>query len=197
LRWSEILEDEQARGVHRVVVVAGLDNWESRLSLCEDLRHADGFAREGMLLIQVGLDREQSAIAVLGNRFADPCPACGLSVLPSPEPCVAWNNDGELVRGNLQCEAKEAAGFVRRVVRDMLGPARRRMLWLNTKTNLFQARAGADAYRRVTRRCRMQEGCPGPHTNTPPLKWEGLASAASLMNTGSSDIGRYNWEQDV
>ena len=174
LRWNDVLVDSPMRCDQRVIVIVGLDSWESRLSVAEGLRRANGLPRNSLLMAQVGVDHGQASIAILGARLADPCPACGLLTLPTPQPCVVWGSDHTLIRGNLREEAQSAAGFVHRAVNDALGSSEGFAAWLNTKTNLFAPRADSRHYKRFTRKCRMQEGCFGPHSGASALRWDNL-----------------------
>ena len=169
IQWDDIVPaPENSRGSKLVVLVA-LDNWESRLTVAEDLRHYSASTSTEVIMIQVGLDRGQASIAVLGCRFSDPCPACGLLSLPAPEPCVLLNVENELLRGDLHLESKAAAGLVEQIIIDSLGSSKLRSL-INTKTNLTKISSGD--YERFTRSCQMVRDCLGPHTPATPIRWD-------------------------
>lgn len=169
--WQSHLPATDEPREQETIVLVGLDCWDSRLAVAEDLRRYCGRGRTTM--IQVGLDRGQAGVAVFGCRFADPCPACGLGTLPESEPCVVLGANHELLRGNLHSEAAAAADVVRQVVADIL--AGRWGDWVNTKTNLVAAQpSGGGRYRRFTRRRRRVAGCLGPHSPATPIRWDGL-----------------------
>jgi len=177
LSWDRVLAPEEPGRDRVAIILVGLDNWDARLAAMEDLRqhataHQDG--HDSLVFIQVGLDRGQASIAVLGVDYDDPCPACGKQVLPEPQPCVLFSPDHRLLRGNLRCEAHAAGRYVRRIAEDMVLP-HRRSVWLNTKTNLV-ADSGGRAFRQFTRPCRSQVECFGPHHPGGPLRWERILS---------------------
>jgi hypothetical protein len=177
LSWEQVLAQGPARRERIILVLAGLDNWQSRLAAMEDLRHhalTHAGHRDSFVFVQVGLDRDQASIAVLGVGYDDPCPACGKQVLPGPEPCVLLSRDQRLVRGNLRGEAHAAGRCVRGIVDDMV-LSRRWPAWLNTKTNLV-ADAPGRTFRQFTRPCRREVECFGPHTAAGPLRWEPILS---------------------
>ena len=151
-----------------VLVIMGLDDWQSRLCLVEDVRHAAVDYAGRIALVQVALDRGQAQVSTFGSDWADPCPACGLATLPRSEPCIALSADGELLRGDLRHEALAAAEFVLSLFsgrRDDSAQWR----WLNTKTNLIQAADGSDFHAHTRPRVAMPS-CWGPHAATTPLQ---------------------------
>ena len=167
--WPRVADLERRAGAARSVVVVGLDRWQSRLTVASDLRAEATGTAEGPVVAQVGLDRGQASLGVFGSRLDDPCPACGLSVLPETEPCTAVDPAGRLRRGNLHKEARGAARWLIDVVaacREEPRPIR----WTNTKTSLTED-AGADGgFRASTRRCRAVSGCWGPHGPAAPAR---------------------------
>jgi molybdopterin/thiamine biosynthesis adenylyltransferase len=166
LDWSRLLG---ASPDARDVVVVGLDDWNARLAVAEDLRASD---RE-VLVAQVGLERGSAQVFVTGNDPRDPCPACGLLVLPGSEPCVAYGAEGDLVRGDLRREVAAAGEVVAEVIADLArnGESGSRR---SGKTYLFLD--GNGGVRRRTRRAAMRDGCPGPHAGAPPVRWDHLAA---------------------
>ena len=169
LAWNSILS-----GVGKTLVIMGLDNWPSRLTVAEDVRRFCA-SRHGTYIpiIQIGLDCGQASVAVFGSDFDDPCPACGLPSLPDPEPCVLMTADGKLLRGNLHAEAQTAARFVGRITHDCLA-LNRVGRWINTKTNLILTREREQGPNVFTRRCRKVRGCLGPHDRATPVRWSDL-----------------------
>lgn len=167
LNWPGLLAADVQGGA--ALVIAGLDDWSSRLSVCGDIRAARG-PRPPALLVQIGLDRDRAALAVLGTSPRDPCPACGLSFLPETEPCVLLDEKRRPARGDLRSEARAAARLAARVAVGLPTLPRR---WLNTKTNLFRERGGR-GFGRFTRPARRTDGCIGPHSRSRPVRWEGV-----------------------
>jgi hypothetical protein len=177
LPWDQMLARPGTCCERVVLVLTGLDDWQSRLAAMEDLRHdamAHADSHDSFVFIQVGLDQHQASIAVLGVSYGDPCPACGKQVLPGPQPCVARLQNHRLLRGNLRCEARAAGRCVRRIVDDLV-LSRQWAAWLNTKTNLV-ADPGGRTFRQFTRPCQHQAECFGPHSAAGPLRWEQILS---------------------
>jgi hypothetical protein len=179
ISWGDLLGSDGITESTTAVAVVGLDNWSSRVNVCEDLRLArdERRARE-MHLIQIGLDRDQAAVAVFGSRWADPCPACGLRVLPESTPCYLVSREGTLVRGTLHEEAQAAAHLAARIARRTLAGNR---IWVNTKTNLWKKprrwplrMLPGRRFGRFTRDTARVDGCRGPHGPATPLRWGGI-----------------------
>lgn len=162
-----------------LIAVAGLDDWDSRVTLVADLRRAAAEATMHAAIIQCGLDRGQAQVAVFSADWSDPCPACGLNVLPEPDACVAYDAAGQLLRGDLQREARAAAQLVAEIVADLLRPSAAGRGWTNTKTNLTAEAGGANGFRRFTHTARRQPGCLGPHSPVGPLRWGREKAAAA------------------
>ena len=158
--------------VEMAVVVLALDDYQSRLCLVEDLRHA--VERSGVVLtmVEVGLDRNQAMVSVLGSRWKDACPACGLAYLPQPEACVELDRAGRSRRGDLQRESGAAAELVRRIVLDAL--AGRRAPWCNTKNTLMTIAPDSDEFECSTWARARVAGCLGPHSPATPICWDRL-----------------------
>ena len=171
LEWDRILGDADVSGRRKTIVIVGLDRWTSRLAVVEDLRHHAASVPASVMLIQVGLDRAQASVAVFGCRYTDPCPVCGIDSLPGPEPCVVLTAENGLLRGNLRNEAKGAAGLVRQIIVDHVGP-NGACGWLNTKTNLILSSPGEQRQKTFTRSCRMRADCFGPHSPAAPIRWD-------------------------
>ena len=172
LPWQQLIASTGAeghRGVGPMIAVAGLDDWESRLCLIEELRRAAPLAGRPIVAIQCGLDRNEAQVSVFGMVWSDPCPACGLNVLPETEPCTG--------RGDLQREARAAAALVSEIVAAFLSGPGASQAWLNTKTNLVVAKDGGDGFRRLTHFGRRQPGCLGPHSPNGPLRWDPASCA--------------------
>jgi len=174
--WPGILGGPRAGAGHRTVVLVGLDRWQSRLIVAEDLRRAAGDSGSQAVLVQAGLDRGQASVGVFGCELADPCPACGLPALPQPEPCVVLGADGRLVRGDLHPEAAAVGRFVRQVVEDLLADPASGRDWISTKSNLVAPPRPGGEYRRFTRTCRVVPGCLGPHAAA-PIAWDAAPTA--------------------
>jgi len=174
--WEQLLEPERKDGVPAgpLVALIGLDDWGSRLRLVESLRHA-ARRRAGILPVQVALDRDQAQVTVLGNGWDEGCPACGIFPLPGSEPCVLLR-DRQLVRGDLQGEARAAAALVIEVVADYLA-AGSGSRWIGTKTNLHRAPRGSEQFARDTHPRDHVPGCQGPHGEATPLRPEDLLRA--------------------
>ncbi len=156
------------------VVIIGLDDWSARLSVIERLRQLAGAAATRLLPIQVGLDRGRAVVWVFdAYDWAAPCPACGMDRLPEPEPCILFDREHHLVRGDLRSEAAAAADLVCQIVGETLG-GRTEPGWVGTKTELHAEAAGGP-YRRTTRRRRtMAPHCLGPHDPRGPVSWSHL-----------------------
>jgi hypothetical protein len=167
LDWTTLLNrcSSAGRDDGPVLVVMGLDDWQSRLCVIEALRGAQTRVTARITAVQVGLDRGEAQVSIFGNRWEDPCPACGLSVLPSSEPCVVNAGDG-LVRGDLKAEARVATGEVMRLAALVL--ADEEDLWVNTKINLVSANA-AMQFVRYRRARHSMNRCVGPHASETPL----------------------------
>jgi len=160
IEWPQILHAPASGGRPWTFVIVGLDEWPSRLVVADDLRR---FSTRGrIVLVQIGLDKDQAQVCVYGSRWTDPCPACGLGALPMSEPCVVYQG-GELRRGTLRREATAAGQWVHRILAEQLGLVRPTRNWINTKTNLAATRPGSDDFDPLTRTCRRQPGCLGPH----------------------------------
>ena len=166
LDWSSIVSCEPSIEHKTTFVLVGLDVWQSRLAVAEDLRHYAETSGDAAVMIQVGLDKGQAQICVFASRWEDPCPACGKLTLPEPQPCVVFSAGQELLRGNLCREGQAAARWVRRMVEDELRSTTAGH-WMNTKTNLV-----LDRHSRLSRACRRVEGCRGPHARATPLRWD-------------------------
>jgi hypothetical protein len=171
IQWEYILKPEEVAQGHKLIVVAGLDRWTSRMVLAEDLRHYKSRTLADPLLIQVGLDRRQASVAVFGCSFSDPCPACGLGSLPDPEPCVVVTAEEKLLRGNLHSEASAAAVLVRQIISDHIR-VKCPSVWINTKSNLTKSSSDKQKYDRFTRSSQMVPGCYGPHKAATPIRWD-------------------------
>lgn len=180
LPWAEVVPAEDAARGIRTVALAGLDRWTSRLIVAEDVRRHAAATGADILHVQVGLDRDRAQVGVLGSRWDDPCPACGLASLPGPEPCVAFGEGGRLVRGNLWREMRAAARLVRRIVAEELGlaPARRR--WINMKVSLTARRPRGRRFAAFVRPCRRVPGCVGPHEPRTPLRSDAILERLAL-----------------
>lgn len=177
-----------------MIALIGLDDWDSRLCAIEDLRRVAseapaGARLAGALAIQVGLERGQAQVSVFGPLWDDPCPACGLSVLPRKEPCVALDGEGRLLRGDLQREARAAALLVREIVADCLTAGTISPQWVNTKTNLWAAE-GAEDFQRLTHRGRRCPSCLGPHSPNTPLRWDVPSPAGAARDATAGHRAR-------
>lgn len=163
--WWEILQEDAADPDAMPLAVIGLDDWDSRMTVIEDLRQLATILPRSPRIpaVQVALERDQAQVCVFGSDWADPCPACGLLSLPAPQPCVLFDGSGQLVRGNLRREADAAAGLAVRIVSHLVkrvGQNANR--WLNTKTNLIATPGGLE-FRTATRSTTRMAGCIGPH----------------------------------
>ena len=169
--WKGLLEVQvEGRAAARLIVVLiGLDNWQSRLNVIEDLRHT-GSAE--VLPIQVSVERDQAQVAVFGNRWADACPACPMAFVPPSETCTLFSPEGELVRGDLQREARAAAELVTRIVTDQLAANGTASSWVATKTNLHAERPGSRRFNLYTRTRIHMDNCNGPHSAATPIRWD-------------------------
>ena len=170
-------------GVHApggmLLVFVGLDRWSSWLAAVEDSRRfAARFER--VLLVQIGLDRGQASLAVLGSEWEDPCPACGLAYLPDPESCVAYTTDRRLLRGNLHAEACAAAEVAVEIAGAFLDgdeELRNRKMYLFQRPAVYsggepeRSRLGFQRFQIPARRFAE---CCGPHSPHTPLRWEGV-----------------------
>ena len=164
----------------RYVIMGGLDRWEARINLSEDARRWADATGITIPLLLVGLDRGLSSISVLGSRRDDPCPACGLGpgTLPETQPCVVFSAPGELLRGNLQVEAKAAARQIIRIIDGLLGSGPSAWEWMNRKINLSGLDCDHPEPVVEIRTARRVEGCFGPHGPTPIL-WDDLLKPES------------------
>jgi hypothetical protein len=181
LRWDQVLAPIRTCDEQFTIVLAGLDNWDSRLVAMEDLRRyvwsREGRSR-GTAFVQIGLDRGQASIAVFGTGYEDPCPACGKQVLPGSEPCVLFTGAGRLLRGSLRREARAAAGQFCQIVEHLAQPTHC-ATWLNRKANLVIG--GPEGTKALfTRRVDWQSGCFGPHSAAGPIRW-GSASCHTVV----------------
>jgi hypothetical protein len=157
------------------IVLAGLDAWDARLSLCQDIRNAlaTGACVADMIVFQCGLDKHRAEVSVYGNRFVagrfvDPCPICHrasyveytfLSMLPTEEaPCVLLCG-GEPVRGSLQDEARALGAHVRGLVADLVAGS---VDWLNTR-HVLKRRDWGEEFELECRSLTRAPDCPGPH----------------------------------
>ncbi len=198
LPWPQVIASTGAeghRGVGPMIAVAGLDDWEARVTLIEELRRAAPLAGRPIVAIQCGLDRGQAQVAVFGMAWSDPCPACGLNVLPETEPCTSLDPQGLLARGDLQREARAAAAIVSEIVAALLDGPGASQAWLNTKTNLVAAQDGGGDFRRLTHFARHQPGCLGPHSANGPLRWDLRSSA--LGQTGAEIELKEDWHGTI
>jgi hypothetical protein len=179
LRWGRILDPTPLGEGRYVVVLAGLDNWGSRVLAMEDVRrHFSSQEASGhkTAFIQIGLDRGQASIAVFGIGYDDPCPACGKQSLPEPEPCVYLGENGRLLRGNLRQEAQAAARQFCKIVEDLAEPSGQ-STWLNRKANLtVDLSSGRGEL--ITRPTEHQPDCLGPHSNVGPIRWTSIPPSA-------------------
>jgi hypothetical protein len=152
----------------RAVVVMALDDHRARLHVVERIREFLKKRRvAGVLIVEAAVDRGLGQVAAYGTRHRDPCPACGLLVLPESEKCVAWSR-GRLVRGTLRREAAAVAATAEKVVRGFLrsGPGSR---WVNSQT-IIELKRGKVSRRTWFQRRRV-EGCFGPHFAAAPIDW--------------------------
>jgi len=150
-----------------LVALAGLDDFQSRICLVQDLREAAAGQPREVIHVQVGLARNMGVVSTFGNRLEDPCPACFLPHLPAREPCVVFGEGGRLLRGDLQREARACAELVAQIVGGCLcGRIGRR---INRKTVLT---ASVNGFRRKTRRRRRMPGCYGAHYRATPIRWD-------------------------
>jgi hypothetical protein len=150
-----------------LVSLAGLDDFQSRICLVQDLRALAAERRPKVIHIQIGLARDMGVVSTFGNRLEDPCPACFLPHLPVREPCVVLGKGGTLVRGDLQREAWACARLAVRIVCECLGGRIAR--WVNGKTSFTASVAG---FRRKARRRQAMPGCYGAHYVTTPIRWD-------------------------
>jgi len=162
------LEDVDWRVVVRAVpagqllaVVAGIDDYDSRLNLVRGLRAANAGRDAELLHVQIGLDRDAAVVSVFSDCWDDPCPACNLPYLPGPEPCLVLDRRGVPSRGSLQAEGRAAAETTVQIIADSL--AGRLADWLNRKVVLAFDRDGRPGYRRHVRRRRRMADCLGAH----------------------------------
>ncbi|MFH1920801.1 MAG: hypothetical protein ABIP48_13035 [Planctomycetota bacterium] len=187
--WTRLLGagDDAEAPAGPVIVLIGLDQWQSRMNLIEDLRHAAA-GKPGVLAIQVAVERDQAQVSVFGNRWEDPCPGCGLLQLPASEPCVLFQADGELVRGNLGREAGASAVLAVRIVTDHLAANGSAGSWVNTKTNLHAVGRGDHRFHRYTRERVRTEGCLGPHGEATPIRLEDLFRESEEVHHHVCDV---------
>jgi hypothetical protein len=150
-------------------ILAGLDDFQSRLCLTEDLRQTASRVEREILHVQVGLGRGQAVVCTYGNHWDDPCPACFLPRLPRPEPCVVFSQAGELVRGDLQHEVDVAARHTVALVAEALGEDAPRVA--NRKTVFTAKEPASPTFDQKTWPRRRRAGCQGPHCATPPVHW--------------------------
>lgn len=188
LPWEQVIASPSAgdRGTLTVVII-GLDDWDSRLIVVEELRRFAPLAGGPVLAIQCGLDRDQAQVAVFGTSWDDPCPACGLSLLPSTEPCVALDAEGRLLRGALRREAHAAAALVAEIVAACLNGPHGLQAWVNTKTSLLAKPPGSDTFLRSTHLGRHQPLCLGPHSPNGPLRWDPASVALRRAGAGRKE----------
>jgi len=171
--WKRLLRQPEAESEspRPTIVLIGLDDWQSRLHVIEDLRHAAPGSPD-VVPVQIAVERDQAQVTVFGNRWLDACPACGLLELPASEPCALFSSEGRLVRGDLQREALQAAELVAEIVAELLAPGRLGV-WVGTKTNLHATPGGRRFTRHVRQRTHV-DGCLGPHGTATPMRLEDL-----------------------
>jgi hypothetical protein len=173
--WKGLVKRPEGKSdpARPVVVLIGLDDWQSRMHVIEDLRHAAP-GRPDVAPVQVGVERDQAQVTVFGNRWLDACPACGLLELPASEPCTVFSSEGQLVRGDLQREALSAAELVAEIVVGLLAAGESACSWVGTKTNLHAISPGSRQFTRHMRRRMRVDGCLGPHSTATPMRPEDL-----------------------
>jgi hypothetical protein len=189
LDWQQLGAWPTGQAGRPCIVLVGLDDWQSRLIVAEDMRYHAAAAGRSAVMIQVGLDRDQAQVCVYGSAYGDPCPACGVLSLPGREPCVVYLAGNKLLRGNLRCEARAAARLVRKIVCGLVQPGPGEGAWVNTKTNLCARRsrpAGGPAFERLTRTRRMTPGCLGPHSPHGPVRWDPLWQGQASRSGGDN-----------
>lgn len=169
-----------------LVVLVGLDDWGSRLRLVEQLRHAAP-RRPAILAVQVAVDRDEAQVTVLGNRWEDACPACGIFPLPESEPCLLLGQGGRPVRGDLDRESRAAATLVAEIVADYVAAGGTGCAWVGRKTNLHAESPGGRRFARRTRRRARVAGCMGPHATATPMRPDELLGAYALTGEGSTE----------
>ena len=171
-----------------IIALIGLDDWDSRLTVVRDLRRAASAAPPSFLAIQVGLERDEAQVSVFGPRWDDPCPACGLFLLPTKEPCVLWRADGTLVRGDLQREAHAAAALVCDVVADHLleqSADGRKQSPGKTQGEPTDSSAACPNCRLPAASCRL----PLP-TGPAPSRWTNAKTNLLAISPGSAEFRR-------
>lgn len=154
VHWRDLLNSLPA--AEGTVVAMGLDDWNARMVVCEDLRALSGGA--DMLTISGGIDRDVASVETYGMRWSDPCPSCGITTLPGSTPCIALTQSGQLLRGDLRREAHAVATSAVRAMR----------LWMRGDGHAVNSRMHVlfdrDGRRRVTRRgVDAVSGCMGTH----------------------------------
>jgi len=168
-----------------LVVLIGLDDWGSRLRLVEQLRHAAP-RRPTILPVLVAVDRDEAQVTVLGNRWDDACPACGIFPLPESEPCLLLGQGGQPVRGDLDRESRAAGALVAEIVADYVSAGGEGGAWVGRKTNLCAEPPGGRRFTRHTRRRLAVAGCMGPHAATTPMRPDELLGVDAVRR-GSPD----------
>ena len=162
--WAQLID--QADGL--VCVLMGLDNWDARVRAVRDVRNALVDRPDAdVLTIMCAVDRSLAQVSVFGMGFGDLCPACGLASLPHPEPCILFNAQGELVRGNLRREARAAAQLASEIIASHLADGGSQ--WTNTKSNLTLAPHSGQVIHRMTRQRTRSKPCFGAHEA--PINW--------------------------
>jgi hypothetical protein len=167
-----------------------LDDWGARLAAIEGLRQWTSERPAARCsTIQVGVNRDPdqrfgaASVACFGSRWNDPCPACGMTCLPEPEPCVVFDDLGRPVRGNLWREAHAAGRLAARMVCDWLSGATN---WTNTKSLVHAANPGARRTDLLTYRVSRYAGCLGPHR--PSVRWDSMLLNALGIEQGGNDV---------
>jgi len=191
--WQQVLRVGSSDAEHGggppagpLVVLIGLDDWGSRLRLVEQLRHAAAL-RPAILPVQVAVDRDEAQVTVLGNRWEDACPACGIFPLPQSEPCVLLGQGGQPVRGDLDREARAAAALVAEIVGDYVAAGGMGCFWVGRKTNLQAESPGSRRLARHTHGRTRVGGCMGPHATATPIRPDELLGAYALTGEGSTE----------
>jgi hypothetical protein len=150
-----------------LAVWAGIDDFQSRLCLTQDLRGSAGTTQAELIHIQIGLGRDMGVVSTFSNRWQDACPVCYLPRWPGREPCLVFSEEGEPARGDLLREARVCADWAAQVIRgcleDGIGP------WVNQKTSFTFA--GSD-WRQNTRHRHRMPDCHGPHQPAVPIRWD-------------------------
>lgn len=190
--WQQVFEARSFEAEHGggplagpLVVLVGLDDWGSRLRLVEQLRHAAAL-RPAILPVQVALDRDEAQVTVLGNRWEDACPACGIFPLPQSEPCVLLGQGGQPVRGDLDREVRAAAALVAEICGDYVAAGGMGCAWVGRKTNLHAESPGSRRFARHAHGRTRVAGCMGPHAAATPMRPDELLGAYALTGEGST-----------